>query len=100
MITTLHPAVPIALHPGVGHPTLAAGRPTLGILYRTYAAIEDGNGPPGTVAAALVSVNACLEELRSYYTLMLATGGNVAVARGTIQRAEAAKALLQERCQS
>ena len=100
MNTTLHPAVPIALHPGVGRPALAAGREALGILYRTYVAIEDGNGPPGTVADALVSVGACLEELRSYHTLLLATGGEVAVAQGTIQRVEAAKALLQEKCQS
>ncbi len=104
MSNTLHPSVPIQLHPGVQRPAQAAGREALGALYRAYATVEDAAHRPAQeaeVAAALAAVDSCLQELRHYQAVLVAAGGcmhaQLAAARRTIERVEAGKQLLQQR---
>jgi len=93
---SIHPRVPLMLHPGVARPAFAAGREALGTLYRLYAALEDSEGLPAEEwATAALIVDGCLRELRR----ALAYGGRRerAALRRTIARVERGRVLVEER---
>lgn len=107
-IIPIHPGVPISLYPGMDRPVFAAGREALGTLYRAYAAIEDAERHQKPfyrgeeIASAVTMVDGCLDELRRYHATLVAAErcnkGLLASVQGTIERIEAGKRLLEERC--